>query len=164
MNKDLCLCTATLGHCIHVSVLGTGLTSRFLSRWAVLRCGVRLVLQNQVCPCLLPASALLPVSESSTWSMYTFCIKALIVGFLFQSAVPFFPKEVQSFYWVSWDTFTVSLRQWSSDTINAVLYFWKWACILSFKTLQCAWGEALDDIVYNKKPTQWSKRRIFVVC
>ena len=31
----------------------------------------------------------------------------------------------------------------------AVLYFWK--CILSFKTLQSAWGKALDDVLYNQK-------------
>ena len=43
----------------------------------------------------------------------------------------------------------VALRQLSSDTVNAVLYFWK--CILSFKTLQSAWGKALDDVLYNQK-------------
>ena len=42
-----------------------------------------------------------------------------------------------------------ALRQLSSDTIDAVLYFWK--RILSFKTLQSAWGKALDDVLYNQK-------------
>lgn len=50
---------------------------------------------------------------------------------------------------VSGETFMAAMRQLSSDTINAGLYFWK--CILSFKTLQSAWGKALDDVLYNQK-------------
>ena len=45
----------------------------------------------------------------------------------------------------------VALRQLSSDTINAVLYFWKCTCILSFKTWQSAWGKALDDVLSNQQ-------------
>lgn len=78
------------------------------------------------------------VSESRTWSMYKFYVKALIVGFLFPSVMPFCPKEVQSFYQVSWARPMVAPRQLSSDTVNAVLYIWKCTCILSFKTLQGA--------------------------
>lgn len=108
-------------------------------------------------PCFLAS-----VSESRTWSMYKFCIKALIVGFSFQSVMPFCPKEVQSFYQVSWDTLMVALRQWSSDTINAVLYFWKCTCILSFKTSQSAWGKALDDVLYNQEVPNWVKE-VFII-
>lgn len=54
----------------------------------------------------------------------------------------------------------VALRQLSSDAINAVLCFWKCTCILSFKTLQRAWGKALDDVLSNQN-TKLSKARIF---
>ena len=53
----------------------------------------------------------------------------------------------------------VTLRQLSSDTIYAMLYFWK--CILSFKTLQSAWRKALDDVLYNQKLSNEVKEGFF---
>lgn len=89
--------------------------------------------------------------------MYKFGIKALIVGFLFQPVMPFCPQEVQSFYQVSWAAFTVAWRDSSSHTINAVSYFWKRACMLSFKTFaKCVGGkhEMMSSIIksYQAKP------------
>lgn len=57
----------------------------------------------------------------------------------------------------------VELRQLSSDTINAVLYFWKSTRILSFKTLQRARGKAVDGVLYNQKVTQSERRTFFVI-
>lgn len=57
-----------------------------------------------------PSCFLAYVSKSRTWSVYKFGIKALIVGFLFQSVMPFWPQEVQSFYQVFWDQFDCTER------------------------------------------------------
>lgn len=125
---------------ICISVQKTSNTLGFLFHWITFQtCGhirnteTHLSKFSPSPPCF-PAC----VSESRTWSMYKFYVKALIVGFLFPSVMPFCPKEVQSFYQVSWDRLTVAPRQLSSDTVNAVLYIWKCTCILSFKTLQSA--------------------------
>jgi hypothetical protein len=125
----------------------------FISLSSVSSTEASYVIQKRICPTSLPPplAFLACVSESRTWSVYKFGIKALIVGFLFQSVMPFCPKEVQSFYQVSWGAFAVALRELSSDTINPVLYFWKCSCILSFKTLQSACGKALDDVLCNQK-------------
>lgn len=121
----------------------------FLCHWGI---------QNHVCPrppwslCFLAC-----VSESRPWSMCKFYIKALIVYFLFPSGMSFCPKEVQSFQQVSWeDTLVVSVRHWNSDTVHALLCFWKCACILSFKTLQSAWGKhwMISSITKNYQTQQ----------
>lgn len=120
------------------------------------RCNTKMHLSN-FSP--FPPPVLANVSESRTWSMYKFCIKALIVGFLFQSVMPVCPREVQSFYQVSWDTLMVAPRQLSSDTINAVLHIWKYTHILSCRSLQRAWGKAIGDVLYNQKAPNRVKKK-----
>lgn len=83
--------------------------------------------------------------------MYQFGVKALMGRVFISVCYAFAAPTKFKAYQVSRDTLPVALGELNSDTINAVLYFWKCSCVLSFKTLQSAWGKALDDGIYNQK-------------
>lgn len=76
--------------------------------------------------------------------------------------MPFCPKEVQRVFTKFLETHSWLRSETAEFRHNrCCAIFWK--RILSFKTLQSAWGKALDDVLYNQKTTNLSKRTSFFI-